>query len=243
MAKESIENLSDLTEVIEETCKDQLTVLFRGQQKDWSLLPSIMREELTYDNLLEAEQNMLKEFQSYSVPYLHYVPKNTVEWLALEQHHGLPTRLIDWSQNPLSALWFAVNKPPINQEDGILWIFKPDDKDFIQESELDSLEFNRYTVYAPKHITERITSQFAFFTIHKYNKGSKDQVGLEQVEDIRNKLIKLSIPYSKFAHLRYQLHTCGINAASVYPGLDGICSRIKWWNCYLTDELETFNKT
>ncbi len=62
-----IENLSDLAKVVEEFCKDQLTVVFRGQQKDWSLRPSIMREELTYDSLIEAEKQMLKEFKSYSI--------------------------------------------------------------------------------------------------------------------------------------------------------------------------------
>jgi len=231
----TIDSLADFTKLIEDTCPDQSVTLFRGQSCDFPLLPSIARERLT-DDILTTEELMLEEFQRHSVPFLRVVPGTLWEWIALAQHHGLPTRLLDWSSNPLTSLWFAVQRPPSEGRNGVLWIFRPSDEDFATDAHKNTLECRRHMVFAPKHITERITAQVAWFTVHKAWSKHSSFEPLEESSEFGGKLTKVSIPAHRFAHLRFHLDRCGVNHASVFPGLDGLCAHIRWQRCYLADE-------
>jgi hypothetical protein len=103
--------------ILEEKDADKKRWIFRGQSKtSYSLETSLEREanrsgidlcELKYDLL---EKRLINEFRRRAHHYISRVPDrhDLVEWLALMQHYGAPTRLLDWSYSPFIALHFAV---------------------------------------------------------------------------------------------------------------------------------------
>ncbi|MDF2276560.1 MULTISPECIES: FRG domain-containing protein [Aeromonas] len=88
---------------------------FRGQTKrafeGYDLKPSIGRyahlNSLPPAERDQLENEVLETFSNHLLTYVNHLPRNDWEALAIAQHHGLPTRFMDWTTNPLVALYFA----------------------------------------------------------------------------------------------------------------------------------------
>ena len=111
-----IENISDFIAVATRLYSNE-DVVFRGQRRARPLLPTVARDP----EYVGAELEIFREFKREAIPYLPNLLQTDWQWLAVAQHNGLPTRLLDWTRNPLAALWFAVSKPPHENEPGVVW--------------------------------------------------------------------------------------------------------------------------
>lgn len=103
---------------------------FRGQSKrateGYPLTPSVARyKHLGSLNLPEREQKeceVLETFSNHLLTYVQHRPQTAWEELAIAQHHGLPTRFMDWTTNPLVALYFAVRNTSGRNADSAVYV-------------------------------------------------------------------------------------------------------------------------
>lgn len=109
-----------------------------------------------------AEKKMLRLFKNYATPFLPRHDLSHWELLAIAQHHGLPTRLLDWSRNPLVAAYFAVEREL--DDDSAIYVLKG--KKFINIEGQDPFRIKAVSKFIPSHITPRITAQSGLFTVH-----------------------------------------------------------------------------
>lgn len=91
--------------------------IFRGQaNSDWSLQTTLERgaeiNSTGIRSIPQVEQNIIDKFQRRAVHYLDKLPEkeNTLEWLSLIQHHGGPTRLLDFSYSYYISLFFSIDQ-------------------------------------------------------------------------------------------------------------------------------------
>lgn len=135
MPTKRVKHVSDFVKHIEKNNQGYLYppfFLYRGENKaNYKLIPSLYREGtqtgITVNLFLESstERGILHEFIGEAASYINHLnTDDRFTWMEYAQHFGVPTRLLDWSANPLVALFFACQ--PSNEEDGKLYILNCD---------------------------------------------------------------------------------------------------------------------
>lgn len=220
---------------------------YRGQANiAWDLKPTIYRNK----NLNFFEREMIRDFKLLSNELISKKPTTELEWLFLMQHYGLQTRLLDWTESYLVALYFSVLNYS-NPVDSVVWVLHPWSLNVVSIKQKtipisSHPELFKYTLGDPHTVNRkiegilpvairptrnsaRIVAQKGTFTIHGNNIKSLNKI-IEEQNKVNNEQIFLySIVIDGKSKLKIlkELFIAGISYSVIFPELQGICNDIK----------------
>lgn len=218
--------------------------VYRGMSSaTFSLETTLMR---LGGNLRELEVHLLRNFKKYARQDA-VEDDNEWNWLAVAQHHGLPSRLLDWTYSPYVALHFATANLALYDYDGVIWCV-----DFVRAHEhlpeklrrtlmeesanaltaemleraagslrdLEKLSRDDFVVFfEPPSLDERIVNQFALFSFMSTAEARLDRWLADQNDSIVRRII---IPKEMKWEVRDKLDQANLTERVLFPGLDGL---------------------
>lgn len=218
-----IHNLQDIFTFIEQCSDSPKNLLFRGVRKcTYDLKPSIGRLKTKKGEPIAVsdEITMLRLFKQKAYLFIKEHIENDLALLSIAQHHGIPTRLMDWTRNPLVAVYFAVRDEFTKnekREDSLVYIYEVDDKVNLDD-EYDPFKVKTIKRYIPKYWNPRIAAQSGLFTVHPN----------PHEPYVSNKIITTKISFDIRREIKKRLNKFGIHQGSLFPDLNGISEHIKW---------------
>ncbi len=264
-----IVEVSSWAQLLEETYSDawdkgierfRSPYVFRGVcDAEASLTSSLVRLGRGYEDLAKLERHMLRNFQKYAhLESTMRIGSSVWNWLAVAQHHGLQTRLLDWTYSPLVAMHFATDDVRSFGTDSAVWafnhrkatallpdglrdeaeaagsdVFTADMLDRVADTlaKFDQLSETEFVVFLePPSLDARIVNQFALFSlVNDPCKGLGDV--LDKNPDLAKKIV---VPAKLKWEVRDKLDQAGITERMLYPGLDGLS---RWLSRYYTPTL------
>jgi hypothetical protein len=212
---------------------------YRGHSDaSWTLLPGILRPT---SGLGLSEGSSLARFKQSAAMLTERLPTTSFDWTFLMQHYGVPTRLIDWSESPLVAMFFAVDAYTRHLDtDAAVWCLKPvalnknsNLSDPTEPQYIPSFEDDELKPYAAESLrasrvpllplatiatrnNARIQAQLGTFTVHHTQK-----IAIEHVGD-KSHVIKYNIPHASREEIHRELKLLGLTQFSLFPELTSV---------------------
>ena len=197
---------------------DGMGFLFRGQaDSSWDLLPKAGRK----DFLLPDNRDLGRAWAwaRQAVAYCS-LPSSSLEQLAIAQHHGLATRLLDWTMNPLVACFFACFEHA--EKDGAIYMCETPDQMVTEDHSVEDLKsFSGVFGYFPKSINPRVLNQKGIFTAH-CPASRKIEIKESRTKNGKPNLLVLTIPAKLKEDVLQHLEDYGIDQSVLFPDLDGL---------------------
>lgn len=251
-----IKSINDLIELANMWSKENHHVLYRGHRvANWPLSPGIVRtiktgaklsQKQINEDTKQVERLMFDEFKRLCHPDITdlFISKDdNLELLSLAQHFDLPTRLLDWTSNPLAALYFAIRKIQVSNvtedEMSCVWAlcFKDKDSKYLNPRleknykavTKDIFNIDRTRIFKPKIVTPRIHVQAGWFTLHHMDE-ERGFLNLNEDKDFNgiHDLTPIQFPSKLANDFRDYLDILHINSSTLLPDIIGKVNHIKW---------------
>ncbi len=237
-----ISGIGGLLECLAEQIPEDEPVWFRGHgDVAWGLDCTLSR-----NGGMEKELPLIRRFKQNALPLITTRPGDEWEWLFLMQHHGLPTRLLDWTESVLVSLYFAINGSGTDHDDtdGCIWGLLPQalNASSLRDPQANTVlglgEDPHLDQYLPSRITAqaqpfqpmaatairsnpRIQMQQGVFTVFH-----KELTGLDQLAET-DFLWKIVIPAAQKQIIRRELEVLNVSKLSLFPELSNAAEHAK----------------
>lgn len=237
---ENINSVSDLLRLLNKRSKGNPLIWFRGHaNKTWPLVPSVARTPKT----LEAEATLIKRFKQNALPFTEHRPTDEWEWMFLLQHYGVPTRLLDWTEAPLVALFFACENPEHYNKDDSVWCLLPKELNTLAKirnahiMELPFLGVEQITeTYKPSAVAQETTSSLNPIAVTALRASRRMYAQLGTFTVIHREALAIEslgtkkhvwrwiIPKAKKKYILSELSKLSINRLTLFPELTSVAT-------------------
>lgn len=248
-----VNSFEELNNLVFKNCFDKKTnryrnnFVYRGlEDSSYSLITSLQR---ICSHNIDLEDSIIRNFRKYGYADLDNY-ESFWQILAVGQHFGLPTRLLDWTYSPLVAAHFVTVDTKKYDRDGVIYAVDLDDakltlpkclkdelvksdssnftismlekhmKDFKEMSKLSKKPF--FLFYEPASQDNRMINQYSLFSMTSDPKYTIEDL----LKDKNSSIYKIIIPKEIKLEIRDKLDYINISERVIFPGLDSICSWI-----------------
>lgn len=209
-------SLAEFVDVLAQYRHD-LQWYFRGHGSvSWRLVPKAGRDEY---QVAPRDESYFLAWARRAAALGSGHEESHWDWLSLAQHHGLATRFLDWTNNPLAAAYFAVEGDP---ESPVVYAFRPGGSEWHGDDD-DPFQVSGVVFVRPRAIAARIVSQGGLFTLH-------GPPTLSLADDLKqgDKLHRIVIAPAYAEELLFDLSQLGVNRMTLFPDLDGLSVHTNW---------------